>query len=145
MSNRIIKATYIGERDKIGICNSFGWGENMAKWGKRILLTAEYLDHGFWVTFKNKGVAPNFQSKQYSLRYSQGSTMSELKGRGICSDSETMTWPWFSWITTPRPALHISLNIAPSKLTFRDFGGGGDHLIHGCMWAAMWEKNVEME
>ena len=40
-------------------------------------------------------------------------------------------------LTTPIPTLFISLNIALSKLTFREFwGGAGRPLFHGCEWAA---------
>ena len=136
MSKRIIKSTYMGERDTIGICHSFGWGKNMANGARDSSSLLSILITDFESPSRTKQLHPISKANNIARATAKASTMSKLKGRGIYSDNETMTWHWLSWITTPRPALHISLNIASSKLTFKEFGGGGDHLIHGCMWAA---------
>ena len=56
--------------------------------------------------------------------------------------SNANAWPWLSRTTTPRPALPIFLKVAPSKLTFREFGGGGDHLTRVGEWADIYEEAV---
>ena len=56
------------------------------------------------------------------------STSSDEDGSLIFSTNAVSTFPWESRTTTPSPASSISLNTAPSKLTFRCDGGGGSHL-----------------
>ena len=53
------------------------------------------------------------------------STRLEEKGNWICFDKDASTCPWSFRITTPKPALLISLKSAPSKLILREFVGGG--------------------
>ncbi|KAK9992917.1 hypothetical protein SO802_022620 [Lithocarpus litseifolius] len=77
-------------------------------------------------TIKDK--QPISSAKEIARAAANASTKSEEKGRGTHSDSDANAWPWLSRTTTPRPALPISLKVAPSKLTLKEFGGGGDHL-----------------
>lgn len=47
---------------------------------------------------------------------------------GTFLEKEARTLPWLSRTITPRLDSFVSLNIAPSKLTFKLGAGGGLHL-----------------
>ena len=59
------------------------------------------------------------------------STISDEYGRFTNSDKEAIGCTREFRITTPRPTLCISLNVAPSKFTLKFSAGGGLHLSRG--------------
>ena len=72
---------------------------------------------------------PNFCGKDIALNATIASTMSGEKGRGACSESEAIALPRQSRITTPKPDIPKSGNVASSKLILSEPLGGGDHWI----------------
>ena len=84
-----------------------------------------------------KDKQPISSAKEIAHTVANASTKSEEKGRGTRSDSKANAWPWLSRTTTLRPALPISLKVAPSKLRIR---GGGDHLTRVGEWVDICEE-----
>ena len=50
------------------------------------------------------------RAKEIALAAAKASVMSGEKGRLVCSESEARAYPLLFRITTPKPALPISLN-----------------------------------
>ena len=80
-------------------------------------------------TASRKEVKPSPYAKEIALAAAIASTISRENGRLACSDREASACPLQSRITTPKPALPISLNWAPSKFTLISPSHGGDHRI----------------
>ena len=122
------------KENTVGFCRGFCWLKNMTKRWREI----SSLQRVFIASSKSpssiKEEHPIYRAKEIARATAKALTTSEEKGRGICSDSAAMVWPWLSRITTPNPTLPISLNVAPSKFTFQKFEGGGDHLLRVGTW-----------
>ena len=115
-------------RNPTGICQVFCWGKDVTKRWEAFLLIAENLDHtAYALPSRINEDRPISRAKDIALAVARASTISDEKGRWICSDNETRTWPWPFLITTPKPAFPMSLNVAPLKFTFRELNRGGDH------------------
>lgn len=78
-----------------------------------------------------KDEKPSSSAKEMARAATKASTMFEECGRGTYSDRDAMTCLDEFRITMPRPAFPISLNVVPSKFTFREVIGGGLHLTRG--------------
>jgi len=76
-----------------------------------------------------KEVKPSPYAKEIALAATIALTISGENGRLACTDREASACPLLSQIMTPKPALPISLNWAPSKLTLISPSAGGDHRI----------------
>ena len=75
-----------------------------------------------------KDEKPSSSAKEMARAVAKASTISDVCGRGTCSNRDARTCPNEFRITAPRPAFPISLNAGPSKLTFREALGGCFHL-----------------
>ena len=78
-----------------------------------------------------KDEKPSSSAKEMACAAAKASTISDVCGRGTCSDRDARTCPDEFQITAPGPAFPISLNVALSKLTLREASGGGFHLTRG--------------
>ena len=66
------------------------------------------------------------------------STISDEYGRFTNFDKEAIGCPREFWITTPSPALCISLNVVSSKFTLKFSAGGGLYLTLGRVQTVDW-------
>ena len=78
-----------------------------------------------------KDEKPSLSAKEMARAIAKASTISDVCGRGTCSNMDARACPDEFQITAPRPAFPISLNAGPSKLTFREALGEGFHLTRG--------------
>ena len=76
-----------------------------------------------------KEVKPSPCAKEIALIAAIASTIFGENGRLACSDKEASACPLLSRITTPKLALPISLNCAPSKFTLILPSDNGDHRV----------------
>ena len=54
---------------------------------------------------RTKSAIPSSWAKTNALAAAMASMISDENGKGTCSDSEAITFPWLSWTATPSPAL----------------------------------------
>ena len=80
-------------------------------------------------------------AKTKALRAANTSTISTDVASGIVCVKAAMIRPLLLWITPPRPAKFLSLKVPPSKLTFTQPGGGGDHLVEITDLEVGWGKD----
>ena len=72
---------------------------------------------------------PRSFAKQRAPRAANTSTISTDVGSGMCCLKAAITKPMSLRIIAPKPAELESTNVAPSKLTFTQFDGGGNHFV----------------
>ena len=129
---------FITSSTNIGESNTFtGNLADSRRWPKEdreaSLLRGEFITTSESPSSINSAI-PNSCAKVIALAAAMASTMFGENGRGACSDSEAIAFPWQSWTTTPRPALPNSGKTAPSKFSLKQFRGGGLH------WARGWGR-----
>ena len=95
-------------------------------------------------TASRKEVKPSPYAKEIALAAAIASTISKENGRLACSDREANACPLQSRIMTPKLALPISLNWAPSKFTLISPSRGGDHRIRDWLKLLGCEASVEL-
>ena len=103
-----------------GIYRRFCRREKVAIWSKRFLVFCKALIIVSKSSSRIIDEKPWSNAKEIALTATKASLSSTKGGSVTFSDRNART--------TPKPASKVSLNIAPSKLIFKDETGGGHHL-----------------